>query len=121
MWKSCREHAGKIQKSFILLVLLILTSELFGQATAVDSPQNRVDSDWIAEKLDGFLRLYRNLHAHPELSFKEEKTAGRIAAELDEMGVEVTSNVGGHGVVGCLLYTSPSPRDLSTSRMPSSA
>ena len=28
---------------------------------------------------------------------------------------------GGIGVVSCLLYTSPSPRDLSTSRMPSSA
>ena len=26
-----------------------------------------------------------------------------------------------HRVTGCLLYTSPSPRDLSTSRMPSSA
>ena len=25
------------------------------------------------------------------------------------------------GIVSCLLYTSPSPRDLSTSRMPSSA
>ena len=25
------------------------------------------------------------------------------------------------GTTGCLLYTSPSPRDLSTSRMPSSA
>ena len=25
------------------------------------------------------------------------------------------------GIYGCLLYTSPSPRDLSTSRMPSSA
>ena len=25
------------------------------------------------------------------------------------------------GLPGCLLYTSPSPRDLSTSRMPSSA
>ena len=24
-------------------------------------------------------------------------------------------------IEGCLLYTSPSPRDLSTSRMPSSA
>ena len=24
-------------------------------------------------------------------------------------------------LIGCLLYTSPSPRDLSTSRMPSSA
>ena len=27
----------------------------------------------------------------------------------------------GHGIKICLLYTSPSPRDLSTSRMPSSA
>ena len=26
-----------------------------------------------------------------------------------------------HIIEGCLLYTSPSPRDLSTSRMPSSA
>ena len=26
-----------------------------------------------------------------------------------------------NGIVRCLLYTSPSPRDLSTSRMPSSA
>ena len=26
-----------------------------------------------------------------------------------------------HQIIGCLLYTSPSPRDLSTSRMPSSA
>ena len=28
---------------------------------------------------------------------------------------------GATGAQGCLLYTSPSPRDLSTSRMPSSA
>ena len=28
---------------------------------------------------------------------------------------------GGMGTMICLLYTSPSPRDLSTSRMPSSA
>ena len=27
----------------------------------------------------------------------------------------------GHEALSCLLYTSPSPRDLSTSRMPSSA
>ena len=26
-----------------------------------------------------------------------------------------------YGVLGCLLYTSPSPRDLAVSRMPSSA
>ena len=32
-----------------------------------------------------------------------------------------TFQPGSHYFVGCLLYTSPSPRDLSTSRMPSSA
>ena len=31
------------------------------------------------------------------------------------------ASVGCEHAVGCLLYTSPSPRDLSTSRMPSSA
>ena len=32
-----------------------------------------------------------------------------------------SNNSNGHCVDRCLLYTSPSPRDLSTSRMPSSA
>ena len=33
----------------------------------------------------------------------------------------LTSFVRVHRTLDCLLYTSPSPRDLSTSRMPSSA
>ena len=32
-----------------------------------------------------------------------------------------TETTGFDPASGCLLYTSPSPRDLSTSRMPSSA
>ena len=36
-------------------------------------------------------------------------------------GEGVLVNVEAVGICGCLLYTSPSPRDLSTSRMPSSA
>ena len=47
-----------------------------------------------------------------------------VAVVFDK--VEVTRNhckalVRRPEIVGCLLYTSPSPRDLSTSRMPSSA
>ena len=38
-----------------------------------------------------------------------------LAKSADSAGFEDTS------AAGCLLYTSPSPRDLSTSRMPSSA
>ncbi|MDZ7345074.1 MAG: hypothetical protein ONA90_11245, partial [candidate division KSB1 bacterium] len=44
--------------------------------------------------------LYKHLHANPELSFHEEKTAARIADELEKIGFAVTRNVGGHGVVG---------------------
>ena len=40
----------------------------------------------------------------------------RFLNEGDEITFEVED-----GEKGCLLYTSPSPRDLSTSRMPSSA
>ena len=35
--------------------------------------------------------------------------------------LRIDGEVCGHRFNGCLLYTSPSPRDLSTSRMPSSA
>ena len=38
-----------------------------------------------------------------------------------DFGMEKNKMPGDGVVTGCLLYTSPSPRDLSTSRMPSSA
>ena len=40
-----------------------------------------------------------------------------VFAELPEKGTSVTKD----GTAGCLLYTSPSPRDGLLSRMPSSA
>src|SRR4051812_3921852 len=46
--------------------------------------------------------LYKHLHAHPELSLHEVRTAARLARELREAGFTVTENVGGHGVVGVL-------------------
>ena len=39
---------------------------------------------------------------------------------LETEGNSITEGIG-QGRITCLLYTSPSPRDLSTSRMPSSA
>ena len=45
------------------------------------------------------LDLYRDLHAHPELSGQEAWTAERLAGELEQAGCRVTRDVGGHGVV----------------------
>ncbi len=46
--------------------------------------------------------LYKELHAAPELSFQETKTAARVAAELRRAGFDVTEHFGGNGVVGVL-------------------
>ena len=68
----------------------------------------------IVEKAkDELTAIFKDLHQHPELGFAEYRTARIVAEKLKEYGVDE--------VYTCLLYTSPSPRDLSTSRMPSSA
>src|SRR5215218_5088412 len=46
--------------------------------------------------------LYRDIHAHPELSLQERRTAGLAADGLRTAGYEVTEGVGGTGVVGLL-------------------
>lgn len=46
--------------------------------------------------------LYEDLHAHPELSFQEHRTAGIVADRLESLGYTVTRGVGRTGVVGLL-------------------
>lgn len=46
--------------------------------------------------------IYKQLHANPELSFMETKTAALVAKELRALGAEVTEKVGNTGVVGVL-------------------
>jgi amidohydrolase len=46
--------------------------------------------------------LYVDLHQHPELSFHEIMTAEKMAHGLRKLGFEVTTGVGGNGVVGVL-------------------
>src|SRR6202163_4161939 len=43
--------------------------------------------------------LYKDIHAHPEIAFQEEKTAAKLAAEMRALGFEVTEKVGQTGLV----------------------
>ena len=45
---------------------------------------------------------YKDIHGHPELSMQEHRTAGIAAKHLQDSGYDVTSGVGGTGVVGLL-------------------
>lgn len=46
--------------------------------------------------------FYKDVHAHPELSMEETRTAGLAADRLRAAGYEVTTGVGKTGVVGLL-------------------
>lgn len=59
--------------------------------------KTRVDADYPSLE-----SIYKNLHAHPELSFMEVKTAALVADEWRRLGFEVTEKVGNTGVVGVL-------------------
>jgi len=54
----------------------------------------------IREDAAEIARLRRDLHAHPELGYQEERTAALIADTLDNWGIPVQRGLGGTGVVG---------------------
>lgn len=90
---------------------LLLASLLLAQCTGLSAAEPAL-RDIVAKKtaadyasLDTF---YKDLHANPELSLMEEKTAAKLAAELRAAGFEVTEKFGGHGVVA-VLKNGPGP------------
>jgi amidohydrolase len=67
----------------------------------------------LAEKLDqlfpDMIVWRRFLHQHPELSYQEVNTAAFVARHLQQIGLQVQTGIGGHGVVGVLHGDSPGP------------
>ncbi|MBP6178862.1 MAG: amidohydrolase [Anaerolineales bacterium] len=53
--------------------------------------------------------LRRDFHMHPELGFREFRTSGIVAKELEALGIEVTKGMGKTGVVGLLEGAKPGP------------
>ena len=65
-------------------------------------------------------KLDENTKSKSSIDYKFDEKDFRLSMLEDQMASEKLSE-GITGFSNCLLYTSPSPRDLSTSRMPSSA
>ncbi len=56
----------------------------------------------VADLESGLREIRQHLHQNPELSNEEAKTAELVANRLHALGFEVTTGIGGHGVVGSL-------------------
>jgi len=56
----------------------------------------------IDDMRDELAQFYVDLHRHPELSGQELRTSEKAAEQLRRSGFDVTTGIGGHGVVGIL-------------------
>lgn len=76
---------------------------LAGQAPAQAQTPDRALHDAVAADYRANLAgLFEHFHENPELSGREVNTAARMAQELRALGYEVTTGVGGTGVVAIL-------------------
>ena len=51
---------------------------------------------------DELTAIRRDIHAHPELAFAEQRTADLVAARLAELGCEIYRGLAGTGVIGTI-------------------
>ncbi|MSU60858.1 MAG: amidohydrolase [Pedosphaera sp.] len=95
-----------------LVVVLLGCAIQLVQGEAASPEQLRgIVTNRIEAEYPSLYSIYTNLHAHPELSFMEVKTAALVAGELRRLGFTVTEKVGNTGVVG-VLTNGPGPTVL---------
>src|SRR5256886_6854637 len=91
----------------ILLPLIAL-----GLAAPLHSQARRLDAeiDRRAALVQGKVVAWRrDIHAHPELSNRETRTADLVAQHLRSLGIEVRTGVAHTGVIGLLRGGKPGP------------
>lgn len=76
---------------------LIALAALISSPAAADPLRDAVAAD-----LPSLVAIYKDLHANPELSLGEKRSAAIMAAEARKAGFTVTEGVGGHGVVAVM-------------------
>ena len=83
-------------RSVLILLLSIWVAPLI---LAQQTPQSLADAEG-----PSLLAIYKDLHSHPELSTKEERSAGIVAKELRAAGCDVTENFGTYKKSGVKCY-----------------
>lgn len=86
---------------------------IFAAGLALSSTPVHADAlrDDITAQMPGLMAIYRDLHANPELSFQEVRSARIMADAARKAGFEVTEKVGKTGVVA-VMRNGPGPTVL---------
>ena len=87
----------------IEFICFIATLSFIGSASAQTS---RAGDGIGAAQVDAIYpdieKLYFDLHRNPELALHEQRTAATLATRVKALGYEVTTGVGGTGIVAIL-------------------
>jgi amidohydrolase len=90
----------------MFLCWIALAAPALAQANRPASPG--ASADQVAAIYPQVESLYMDLHKSPELAFKELQTAAKLAERVKALGYEVTTGVGGTGIVA-ILKNGPGP------------
>ncbi len=85
-----------------LLALLIVGEPAKAQAPAIKAEQIEIITRIVDAQYKSLLDVYQDFHRNPELSLHEVRTAKTLAGALTDAGFDVTTGVGGQGVVALL-------------------
>ncbi len=100
---------GRIRAALLACLIggTVMTGNAGREARAATGAAAAIDAR-IEAAMPALLDLYRDLHAHPELSFQEVRTAAALATRARALGFDVTEQVGRTGVVA-VMRNGPGP------------
>jgi hippurate hydrolase len=93
-------------KSFAALFLILLIAAAAAAQSVQPAPP--ISAEQVAAIYPGIESLYIDLHKSPELAFHEQQTAAKLAERVKALGYEVTTGVGGTGIVA-IMKNGPGP------------
>lgn len=89
----------------LVIAVFIIATSASAQAPGAGDGAAAARVDAIYPEIE---KLYMDLHRNPELAFQERRTAATLAERVKALGYEVTTGVGGTGIVA-ILRNGPGP------------
>jgi len=95
----------QVRRASLFVAILLFATSASAQTPGAGDGVGATQVDAIYPDIE---QLYMDLHRNPELAFHEQRTAATLAARVRGLGYEVTTGVGGTGIVA-ILRNGPGP------------
>jgi len=91
----------------VILFLLVLQTTVVSEPIDSQAFDHKQIDEFAASIFHELVEFRRDIYDHPELAGNEKRTAMKVSQYLNKLGLEVKTNVGGHGIVAILKGAKP--------------